>query len=248
MSKKIIFLLILLGVIELLLLAYYFFQSSQTPSQQNKITQSKTENQIKENVIDILALPGWPSSSETFIRLPNGSVQITSPDTSSELRLINRTDSIEIGNGLELFVKMNAVSKADPSSPRTARIILFDGQLANEQKIDPKEIHIGFDQGKNVVVDFLDINLQDPNERRKYLITPQDGKELSSDELKVEIAKVGQDMILNIFDGATGELLVKDLKAPIPVLSNNLNLGFYPQAGDRNGVILKVNKFGIVNK
>lgn len=186
---------------------------------------------------DVLAMPGWSKYPDVIKRLPGNSVQVLTPGT--EMRVRNNTDSIEVGDkGFEVKVKMSTVNNNNPAGVISAII------LANRAR-EPLQIEIGFDNNRNLLVHSFDFYNTDRNRRSIHLITDKNNIKLSSDELIIQFTGVGTKERINIYDGAAGKLLVKDLQLPIPFFtedSNKLYFGFYPQS-IWNGPVMTVAAF-----
>lgn len=181
------------------------------------------------NFTDVLAMPGWSKYPDVIKRLPNNSLQISTPGT--EMRVIN-TDYIEVGDkGFEVKVKMNTVNNNNPAGVVSAIVLL--NKTIHVRESNPLQIEIGFDNNRNLLVHLFDFWNQDRNRRSIHLLTDKNGIKLSSNELRIQFIGVGAEERINIYDGATGKLLAENIQLPNPFFtekSNRLFFGFYPQS------------------
>lgn len=203
---------------------------------------------LKERSTDILTLPGWSKYQDIQI-LDDNSFQIFVASSSSELIISNTSDKMELGNReFEILVKMKTVSNKDPKSQRSSSFIIYK-EIDGKEK--PLQLQIGLDPDNYPFLAYIDLNLTNVHERRKYIVTSKNSSKNSSDQLKIRVYKDETNSKVEFYDAVTNTILAKDINLPIKLLtdaSTGVYFGLYPQAQDYNGATMLVDYFKLIKK
>ena len=198
--------------------------------------------QAKQNTIDVAALKTW-----------NGYVTRPAPDTMqikaepplSEKTAVNTEETFNINkNGFEVDVQMDAQSLKDNSN-RFPSIILRE---ASGSATYPLELQVGVDNGRHPTVAFIDLNQEDPFQRRSYIVSDQNSSLAVSDKLKIVLKTDGPNQTISLYDGSNNSKLVENIALPKHMFTANptLKIGLYAQGGDYNGVVMHIRQLKLV--
>lgn len=242
-QKLFIYLLLIFLISMILLGGYFFYQRSKNNPNPPQIAQKQEQEEI-----DVLALPGWSKYPDVITRLPDNSLQVSSIANGTEMHVHNKYDYIDAGaNGFEIQVKMRTVSNKGSTIPGTSAIVLYDENDKATRKI-PLRIQIGFNEKHSLEVIFVDLNQTDISQKAKFLVPRINNIKPTSDELRIKFIG-GAEKKLDIYDGATGELLAENIQLPVPFFAEGFNkvyFGLYPQGIDSAGVTMTVNYFKVI--